>query len=436
MTRAAEPASAPTGPLMGQESKVQTPIVASVGTTVFLMSFFVSRIQRGNSSAHIELNTAKIAIPILIVLALWTAAENRGRQLGLWFALSSATAVSALYLYRYDNPPVATYSEFAGSFSTSFLLLVSIYGYCTLLFEQKSFIRQFRWFSIAAIAIGFLALLANRATGQPYLVSFAQSGNVRMQSLLSEPSALAPLVAAGLLMGWRRRDPLWFGAACVGLLLTESPTVYATCLLSVVIFWGIRQLRRLAVAASVIAIAVTYLARVDYANYVLDPSAIKRTIGRLSSGVVNVLSGGVQGQNLRFAGAKTVWDTLNSQGWLFTGYGLNSSSVYFPAIYGEVRDYSLPLNILFSFGVLGLALFLILLGRALFNSVEQELFPIFLAFAVATSINSAEGFSSYQFVILGMILFVRRPHRENGELITGGRLLQLRDGRELPASPR
>lgn len=395
-----------------------------LGTVVFLLTFFVSRIQLGPGREPVDIGIPRVAIAVLLFLGAVVILE------GGWSPKSVGTlavivflslTVNALYLFAYESPPLLSYSHFASALGTSFLLLTSIFVYAFLMYDERTLLMLFRYFAMGALVIGISAFVMNKANGQPYLISYTRSGSTRIQAMLSEPSAFAPVVAAGILFGTRQKDWVWLALSIVGLVLTRSPIVYATAILTVLIYVAIRRTRGLRGAVSVVVSTVSlltifnYLQRIPYQSFTQDANPVKQAVGRLSSGIVNVTSGGRLGENVRFAGAQTVVDDLFSNGWFYTGYGLNSSAVYFPAVYGEVRDFSLPLNMLFSFGVFGLLFFIGILVWALARTARDDYFLVFLPFAVASSINSAQGFATYQFVFLGIATAILRPAHSSAD---------------------
>ena len=84
------------------------------------------------------------------------------------------------------------------------------------------------------------------------------------------------------------------------------------------------------------------------------------TVERLALGITAASTLAEEGYNPRVAGAIDIITNLAKHDLLWTGYGLNSSTVYFQAITpaGEPyeRAYSLLLTSLFSFGIVGAAL--------------------------------------------------------------------------------
>jgi hypothetical protein len=128
---------------------------------------------------------------------------------------------------------------------------------------------------------------------------------------------------------------------------------------------------------------------------------------RLISGIDNVLSWGQTGYNPRFSGFVDVLSHLKNNDLLWTGYGLNSASIYF-SYYGDlVRDYSLFLTLLFSYGIIGVLIFYTFCIYALKRMVNlnSKFIYIFIPFLIVSLINSAQGFVTYKFVIIGVIYY-------------------------------
>jgi hypothetical protein len=406
----------------GRRDRHSTDLLAVVGTLVFLWQLFMSEISVDEGASSIPLGTGRGAGILLIAFglaALFTGRRSRRHSILFLVLLSGVVVVNIPYLVLfYDNPPVGSYDIFSANLVKSVVLLISIFLFSLFLYDEALLIRLFRWFSLVTIFIGTVAYLASAFISTPYMTALAPTGGIRMQAFLSEPSAFAPIVAAGMILSWRNRDYWWLLASVTALVLTKSPTVLITLVVTASLYYAMCRARRssrmtaLVAMAAALALCVTVLLNVPYTEYLRSTNPATALVGRLSSGMVAITSDGAQGENERLRNGRDVVNELSQRGWLWHGYGFNSAATYFPLTSDRrVKDNSLPLNILFSHGIPGLVLFLIALLMALVGSVRSSYFPIFLAFAVTSTINSAQGFSTYQFVILGMCCYAAGDYR-------------------------
>jgi hypothetical protein len=278
--------------------------------------------------------------------------------------------------------------------------------YARLFYVQDVFIEVFWKATAAAIVVAVGAYALNEFIGSGWLVH-RQYGTPRLQGFLSEPSAWAPFLPALLLLALSNRRYVWATVLLLVAALTKSPTVLLSTAGSLTIWYVIIRKRSssryLALGASLLAgvLAVRWLAAFG-ASRMLSTSLFDQFVGRLASGIRAVDSGGAVGRNARFASTQAVIDQLSWHDWLWTGIG--------PGSEGYIEDTTtmlpnaLPVYVLASFGLVGLVVLAILLVRTVVVLRTHAAFGIFLAFIVASTVNSADGWESYKFVVVAVVV--------------------------------
>ena len=285
-----------------------------------------------------------------------------------------------------------------------------------LFFDERLMIDLFTGFAKITIVISFLSIALYHTVGSLWLLDFVRS-SARPQAFLSEPSSYAPIIPAMLLITWQRRQIVWMIATITCFVLAQSPTVIIVTILTgitLLVFFSRFDPIKLGLAL------VTAMVFFGTAFVLVDPdpspllhsgNGVLVMLGRAVAGVQFVFSGGTTGTNVRVADAADVLNMLRNNHLLLTGYGLNSSSAYFNALGILVKDASLPLYILFSYGVLGLVLLLVLAGWSFFwiRRIGSTYYVIYVPFLISSLLNSAEGFALYQFVFAGALVYLLFP---------------------------
>jgi len=292
--------------------------------------------------------------------------------------------------------------------------------FAALFYREDLFADVFWALTRASIWVALIAYAFSRVAGHAVLVN-AQLGNDRLQGLLIEPSAWAPVVAAGILMALRRRSRVYVVLVVLVAILTQSPTVYIVVAISIPVYYlltirnGFRTKRLLVllIAAVALPVAVNFLQTANADTYLNSSNRPSVVVGRMISGVQSIDSGGTTGTNGRFTSTKQAISNTEDLGLLNFGGGPGSSNAYFSAEYPNVpgqsvglRTNALWVDILFNFGRVGVAVLFLLLATA---TIRMRRVPaaaeILLPFIVVSFINSAEGVALYQFSILAICLF-------------------------------
>jgi hypothetical protein len=306
----------------------------------------------------------------------------------------------------------------AGSLTEYVFAAVRVYGYIVsatvyacLFYDEDLLIKTFYLIGRLCLGVGLAAFLMHKMTGLAFLLDLSY-GDIRTQAFFSEPSAAAPAVASVGLMAWEKSDWIGFALAVTFAITANSPTVLLVSILSII---GVYLVRRgpLAVWGGVLGTLGSVFAFIALGglSWLKTASYFGRTINRLARGIEFIITLSQQGYNPRFAGAINVYQQLQEKGLLWIGYGLNSASPYFKHVYTgtetAVQDYSLLITIFFSFGIIGVLIFVLFAYRAAVRIYRRksELVYLFVPFLLASMINSAQGFVMYKFVFLGIVAY-------------------------------
>ena len=120
-------------------------------------------------------------------------------------------------------------------------------------------------------------------------------------------------------------------------------------------------------------------------------------------------SGGTLGRNERFASTRTIFDELALHDWLWTGIGPGSEGYILHVT--DMLPNALPVYVLASFGLVGLALLALLLIKSFVVLRTHSTLVVFLPFTAAAMVNSASGWESYKFVVVAVVVAVTRGGR-------------------------
>jgi len=385
-----------------------------VATVLFVLSFlFINVEYSGKSLLLLPLYKIELAVNLgLAVIAYGMrlpSVQQTRRLVGVLGVLAIVQFVYFLGLNTY--PLEGSLVEYVSASVRVFGYLVSVTTYATLFFDEELLMETFYKVGRAVLTVGVGALLVYEIVGIPLLLDFAYK-EPRTQSFFTEPSATAPAVAVVGTMAWRRRD--WFGGllALTYVYTANSPTVILVFVLSII---GIYLVQRGPVAlwTGVLGSIGSAVAFVTFGglNWLKTAPYFGKTVNRLARGVEFAITLSQQGYNPRFAGAINVYEQLQKNGLLWIGYGLNSASPYFRHVtldtITKTQDYSLLLTLLFSFGIIGVAIFLIYCYLAAMGMYRHSsrMSYIFVPFFLTSMINSAQGFVTYKFVILGIVVY-------------------------------
>jgi hypothetical protein len=292
------------------------------------------------------------------------------------------------------------------------LTYLAVCVFAVLFFDERVFERVIWRAAIVALWIGVLSWLVSRLTHHLVLVSTSH-GVLRMQGMLSEPSAWAPVISLVVLLALRRRSWWALGLAALATVLTASPTCVLALAASVPLYYVLTGTRRsrvvvvLALAVSLPA-AVLFVYTAGSSPYLNSHNTAEKAVGRLLAGIEYAKTDGRAGHNTRLADTRVVVSAAKANGSILAGAGPAADETYFPARFpsGTLRPNALWVSVLFDFGLMGV----LLLGALMVVAVwrmrgRPQMCAILLPFFVASLINSAEGNFEYGFVALGIMLF-------------------------------
>jgi hypothetical protein len=390
--------------------------------SIFLIPFFLVRIAiavRGSyeSSSSISLRLS-IVEPLVLIVAVIAVAKRselvQGRALGISLVLIALNALAV-----FSRPPLP--SALAGGIYSAgafrILAIVST-GLVAFAVRPRVLFEMFVRFSVVICAVSIPFWVLARAGVAQYLVNSNYSPP-RLQMFFSEPSALAPMVAAVSIARLRRHQVSnrQFAVVVLAGLLAFSPTVYLTTATSVLLVWMWRRARwRALKMAGALALAILVstagaLEDLDRLGTGLFRSGnpLTRSVGRLVIGVAEVRSGNAY-SNSRLVNSNEIIDDVVWKAPF--GYGLDASGPFYRSRYPEQgaaagRENSLFFGLFFSFGLPGALLFVFMALRVLRRSTMDRDFEYLMPFVVAATINSAGGYQLYKFVIFGFLCSAR-----------------------------
>jgi hypothetical protein len=289
---------------------------------------------------------------------------------------------------------------------------LAVCAFAVLFFEERIFERVIWRAAIVALWIGVLSWLVSRLTHHLLLASESH-GVLRMQGMLSEPSAWAPVIPLVVLLAIQRRSWWSLGLAVLATVLTASPTCVLVLVATIPLYYvltGTRRSRVVVVLALVVSLpaAVLFVYAAGPGPYLEGHNTAEKAVGRLLAGIEYAKTDGRAGHNTRLADTRVVISEAKANGWILAGAGPAADDTYFPARFpsGTLRPNALWVSVLFDFGLIGV----LLLGNLMVIAVcrmryRPQMCAILLPFFVASLINSAEGNFEYGFVALGITLF-------------------------------
>lgn len=376
----------------------------------------------------------------LFVLSFLTLGAGRDHTYAEWAGLG-LLALARFILFQQPVPPramrriivsaavlaliVCAYLAF-GSWPSTFgtersydtqaayfvLTYLTVCTFAVLFFEARIFVRVVWRAATAALWIGVLSWLVSRLTHHLLLASESH-GVLRMQGMLSEPSAWAPVIPLVMLLAIGRRSWWSLGLAVLATVLTASPTCVLVLVATIPLYYVLTGTRR-SRAVVILALAVCLPAAVLFAYaarpgpYMNSHNTPEKAVGRLLAGIEYAETDGRAGHNTRLADTRAVISEAMVNGWILAGAGPAADETYFPARFpsGTLRPNALWVSVLFDFGLIGV----LLLGSLMVIGVwrmrhRTQMCAILLPFFVASLINSAEGSFEYGFVALGIMLF-------------------------------
>lgn len=389
---------------------------------LMLSGYFLYSIRWGGENQQILMSLGWLQILTAIYAFLRYSAPTRGiTALMILFGFMGVAQIFYPFAIRNANIPgeSSQYIEAAVRLYV-YLFFVCLHALTVRREDAPLFLDTFLKLSRLSIMIAVGCMILYWTTGIPFLLNFYFSqGIIRPQAFLSEPSAFAPLVGCLLISGWLNKSRKDVAIALAGIAFALSPITILGGIGAFVLYAFLYKTRGALVKGAVIMscfIALVFVNMMDCTSLVVSDSAIDRTLGRVSCGVQVIYDG-----NLRYAlegifyndrlesAIKSV-EFLRDTKSVATGMGLNSSSIFMPELYGEVRENSLWLSILLFYGVFGVAVFALmcLIGMARMARATDTIAVIFVAFLVCSTINSAGGFYGYS-ILLWCITFALSP---------------------------
>lgn len=365
-------------------------LVELVGMTVLVIGAVIG--QRVRLKA-----LPRVFIPLwfgLIVVAIWTTSRVHPK-----WATESSYVLSGLYY-------TATYA--------------TAVAFTVLFYDETSFVQLFWKIARISIVVALAAYGVALVIGRPVLSSGITFGApLRLQGLLAEPSAWAPVVAAVAIIAWRRRAWRWLVLAGIAGVLAKSPVVIVVTAVSIPLFyvlierWKGRKVLLLGVILITVPLAANFLLNANPAPYLNSKNPAQKSVGKLLVGIQADPDVRARNATARLESTQATLKEIRASHWTFTGYGPGSSGPYFKAKYRPdnptvrgVAPNALWIETYFNFGVLGLIALMWLIGIAV---VRMRTCPdaaaVFLPFVVAAMVNSAHGVELYKFVVVAIVVF-------------------------------
>ena len=390
--------------------------VRSLATLFFLGSFFVSEVTIGGSSSlKIPTNELEVVFTLGVgVIVLLFSNHSYNCYYKLVFITVSIAIIQCFYFLFFNLHPVeSSFGNYFVSATRLYVYISVIAIYSLFLYEEEAVVRWFYRLGVGSMVVGLTALVAHYLAGNRLLIDISY-GSARPQALFTEPSAWAPVIGAVGIISWKRESYLIFALTIVMVVLSNSPTVILVTMLS---FIGVFLLERGGVKTVLLGFGSVVIAGVLFValgglDWLVNAGVGGKTVERLALGLKFAFTLAEEGYNPRVSGAIDVVTNLSKHDLLWTGYGLNSSTVYFQAITpaGEphARAYSILLTALFSFGIVG-AVLVTYWGAKVASRLKKINSPylyIYVPFLLVSMINSAQGFVTYKFVILGLIVYL------------------------------
>jgi hypothetical protein len=398
--------------------------VKELAVFFFLLPLFFSRLFIGGYGEYTDgpnlgFQFNNLESIIMVLLLIHTVVKNRKINKKAIITLSCITLsfifIQLFYILNFHTKPITGSTK---SYIIDFVLgiryIISTAIFAFFFFDAILFKKYFILFTQISIIASFIALLGFNLLGS-YVQINVQGDYGRVQGFLSEPSAFAPILAIFVIWQWKdkRYWQVMFGILCI--LMTKSPTCYLVIVLSITISYLIQTLRynpvRGVVFLSLVAYLVNLLLSIDLTagmNLYSSENPILNSVGRLFSGLEDIRTGGDTGANSRYQAYLEYKMCMENYQLYWTGYGFNSSSTFFLSYFkdGFIRDYSLYLTLLFSYGYIGVMIFYsaCLYALAYLSKIQSTYYFVFISFLVASSINSAQGLVMYRMVFLGVFL--------------------------------
>ncbi len=406
----------------------------SIEFYLIFSGYFFFMLRWGGNNNAIFLNLGALQIAVAVYAFIRYGAPSR--------ALATLVLISLLLAgAQFFYPEILLDTHLPGSDASYigastkllvYLFFISLHGMTIRPGDIPYLARAFLNLSRFSVLLAAVSIVLYRLIGVPVLLNFYfAEGMVRPQALLPEPSAFAPLAGMLLIAGyhWKSRKDLIWGI--VAMLIPLSPITIMGGLAAFAVYTFLYEIRSLFLKVMTLMVAgavIYYLMSLDCASLVVREESVPRTLGRMSCGLQVIfdpqLREAVQGVflNLRLLSTLTSIDILAHTGTFMSGLGLNSSSIFMPELYGELRENSIWISVLLFYGIPGMVIFALLCVSALWrlSHAPKYFAAIFVTVLTCSTINSAGGFYLYAFIFWGIAFaFTRHCSVERPSVIGG-----------------
>jgi hypothetical protein len=396
----------------------KTAILTKIATFYFLLSFFCIRITyQGNYDNDIPLKFY-ILEPFVIFILYLIKFKNlpysvQKKQLKYFLAIVLLFCVIEIFQLQIHRDLILQNGDlpiYIVRFFWRFLDLFSVFIFAFYLFDTDLFVNYFRKFSIFTFFCLLICFPFYEITGIPLTIVVDVYN--RAQAFMSEPSALAPVLGASLLIFINKKEKTLLFLTVISIFLVKSSIAYIVITLSLlsIYFITLSKVKKLVLISSLFVGSFVFWdidLRDTSKNYINTPNAFTSSFGKLMLGIENIKHHTIDYNNTRYNLANfEVNEIIKNKLWAI-GLGLGSSEVYMVKQYGAEMDVNLPLNLIVYYGFLGLLLFLTI-NYAIIQLYKNnlQLFLILLPFLFTSLINCAEGFETYKFLFLGFFVYL------------------------------
>lgn len=389
---------------------------------LFLSGYFFYRFQYGLENEFISFNLGVLQIAV----ALYALMRFSVKPISLVFLLGLfgvALFVQVFYYYEYVAPASGLPGPAIEYLLASLRLWVYLFFCCMYAItvrrdDLSTFCDAFLVLSRFSVIVAVASMVIYYATGQAFLINvYVVEHLIRPQAFLSEPSSFAPIAAVLLIVGWLRRSKIDMFLAVVALAITFSPISFLATAITALLYAFFYLVRSVPARVAVVGVAVTVftiLFMLDCSSLVVSLGGFERTLGRVSCGVQVMFDDDLRNSlsttftNQRLTSTLLSIDFAKDNGAVLFGFGLNSSSVFMPALFGEVRENSLWISVFLFYGVVGVIVYLaaVLLGVFFTFNTNREFAVFYLAVVVSSTINSAGGFYLFSLVFFAVTVLI------------------------------
>lgn len=386
---------------------------------LFLLPFFVSRITWGKENYFVVLPLGWLQV-IVASLGIMASARqpDRFKTAAIFFAsfLLLMHGVHAIHLTHIWEDDWARY-VLKGLVLWGYLTACLVFGASLSSEGASQLLRVFRLYGLATVVVGVLSFVILALTGFAFQLHHEDYGWYRIQAFMSEPSALAPVVAFLCCLGVWRGDRVALAAGLIGCALAFSPIVLLVLVLTQLslLLLKVKASRAYVFTASILFVIVISVADCGTVDpYKVNP--LINLIGRLICGVQTVFYEDARGvfSNHRLESTIIVFEYITKMHAWWSGLGINSTSIFMDKLYGDVRDNALWVSLAAYYGVWGLMGFLVIgfLGLYGVRRGDEVLGFAWLSFFWAVSLNSAQGFYTYSlYFVIWILLMKSLPFR-------------------------